>query len=126
MYNFLILSQLYILLLPSPVSASLLSPEPSWLAATISAITTLEQGSRVRMVSALLTMGDKGEKDLSQAAVRVGLQVFAHCREVFLPEAIHDLYAHNTATHHLGSRSTLAFSHVYYPSWNFQVKYMGF
>lgn len=79
----------------------------------------------VKMVSALLTMGDKGEEDLSQADVRVVFQMFALCREVFLPEAAHSLYSHNIATHHLGSLTTLASFHVYYPLWNFQVKYVG-
>lgn len=110
----ILLSQLYILLLPSSVSASLLLPESPWLT-TISAVTTLEQRSIVRMVSALLTMGDKGAEDLSQAAARVGFQVFAHCREMFRPAATHNLYSHNTALHHLGRWSTLAFFHVYYP-----------
>lgn len=124
-HHFLILSQLYILLLPSSVLASLLSHEVLLFSATISAITTLKQRSMVRMISALLPVSDRGEEGLSQAAVRVGLQVFAHCREVFLPEATHNLYSHNTATHHLGSWSMLAFFHDYYPPWDFQVKYMG-
>lgn len=112
-YHFLILSQLYILFLPSSVSFSPLT-ETSWFSVKSSAISTLKQRSMVRIVSALLTIDDKGEEDLSQAAVRVGFQVFAHCREVCQPEATHNLYFHNTATYHLGSWSTLAFFHVYY------------
>lgn len=77
-YCLIFLSRLHILLLPSSVSASLLPPEASCFSATISAITALNQGSRVRTISALPAMGDMGIQDISQALWWCGSQLFAH------------------------------------------------